>query len=140
MPDDILIPDPIGAGHPRWRVIIYAIVVGAVGVLLAVGTLTGAQHDSILAAANAALNLGVAGLLIFATRRITADSWSTLRAALYATVAGVSSVLGAWGLIDPVAAAGVLQVTDQILSAVQITVLTIAAVKVPAEPAADVEG
>ena len=117
----------------RTRLVIYATVAGALGVLVALGVITADQSDAVLGAAKAALDLVAAAALVIAARRITPDSWSSLRLALYVLTAACLTAAGAWGVIAPEATTAILGATDQVLSALGVLLLGVAAQKVPPE-------
>lgn len=115
----------------RARLVIYATVAGALGVLVALGIVTTDQSDSALAVTSAGLDLAAAAALALAARRITPDSWSGLRLALYVLVSAVLTAAGAWGLLAPEASSAILGAADEVLSAMGVVLLGVAAQKVP---------
>lgn len=115
----------------RARLVIYAAVAGALGVLVALGIVTTDQSDAALAVTSAALDLAAAAALALAARRITPDSWSGLRLALYVLVSAVLTAAGAWGLLAPEASSAILGAADEVLSAMGVVLLGVAAGKVP---------
>ena len=117
--------------NTRTRLVIYAAVAGALGVLVALGVVTTDQSDAALAVTSAALDLAAAAALALAARRITPDSWSGLRLALYVLVSAVLTAAGAWGLLAPEASSVILGAADEVLSALGVVLLGVAAGKVP---------
>lgn len=119
--------------NERLRLTLYAIAAGALGILAILGTITGAQHDLMLDAVTALINVASAVLLVVAARNVTADSWSTIRRSLYVAAGALFAALGAFGLIAPEAAATSLDVLTEVLNVVGVLLLGTAAAKVPAE-------
>ena len=115
----------------RTRAVLYAAVAGALGVLVALGVITADQSDAVLAAARAALDLAAAAALALAARRVTVDSWSGLRLALYVLTSAVLTAAGAWGVIAPETSSVILGATDEVLSALGVVLLGVAVRKVP---------
>lgn len=117
--------------NTRTRLVIYAAVAGALGVLVALGIVTTDQSDSALAVTSAGLDLAAAAALALAARRITPDSWSGLRLALYVLTSAVLTAAGAWGVIAPETSSAILGAADEVLSALGVVLLGVAAQKVP---------
>ncbi len=116
----------------RTRITAYALIAGALGVLLTLGVISGSQHDSLLGLADAAVNLVAAIWLIVAARHITPDSWSTARHAIYLVVAAILATLAVLGFWDAGQSPLWLSVTDQVLSLASIALFGTAIAKVPA--------
>lgn len=114
---------------PKLRAIIYALVIGALAVLVAFGLITGAQEQAAIAVLGAVLNLAAAVAAMIATRHVTEDSWSVFRSAVFATTSALLALAGVSGLILPDTL--VMERTTAILNAVGLVVLAIAAGKVP---------
>ena len=138
---------------PKLRAILYAIIVGALAVLVAFGVINGAQQDALLTVTGALLNLVAA---VAAYKHVTEDSWSSIRSAVFATTSAALAAAGVFGLILPQAL--VMERTTAVLNLIGLIVLALAAGKVPnpdtptatpeptptpdtdAEPAANSEG
>ena len=116
---------------PRIRAALYAAIAGAIGVLLALGIISGEQEQVLLQFGDSVLNLVAAGALAYATGRVTEDSWATLRRTLYAAAAALMAGLGVFGLIEPDATIVWLQALDGVLSVVGMLLLGVATAKTP---------
>lgn len=141
---------------PKLRAILYAIIVGALAVLVAFGVINGAQQDALLTVTGALLNLVAAVAAVIAYKHVTEDSWASIRSAVFATTSAALAAAGVFGLILPQAL--VMERTTAVLNLIGLIVLALAAGKVPnpdtpaatpeptptpdtdAEPAANSEG
>ena len=113
----------------KLRAILYAIIVGALGVLVAFGVINGAQQDALLTATGALLNLVAAVAAVIAYKHVTEDSWSSIRAAVFATTSAALAAAGVFGLILPRAL--VMERTTAVLNLIGLIVRALAAGKVP---------
>ena len=113
----------------KLRAILYAIIVGALGVLVAFGVINGAQQDALLTATGALLNLVAAVAAVIAYKHVTEASWSSIRSAVFATASAALAAAGVFGLILPQAL--VMERTTAVLNLIGLIVLALAAGKVP---------
>ena len=120
----------------RTRTIIYAVLVGALGVASALGVITEGQSTALAEAGGAVLSLVAAVALVIATRHVTADTWGAVRAAAYTMVAAALAAATLFGLVDDTAPW--LAGTDTALDLIGMVLLSVATAKVPAVEAAEV--
>ena len=69
--------------------------------------------------------------LIVATRKLSEDSWSNLRGALYVTTSALLTAGGLFGLIPLDWSPLILDAVDSVLSVLGVAMLSTAAIKVP---------
>lgn len=118
------------------RTILYAVATGALLILTILGVITEAESNLIMEAVTAVVALAGAVLLIVASRHVDADSWSSLRQAIYVAVAACLAALAAFGIFAPDT---LLPVLDVVLQTAGTVVLALAGVMVspPAERSLD---
>ena len=109
------------------RTILYAAATGALLILTILGVITEAESNLIMEAVTAVVALAGAVLLIVASRHVDADSWSSLRQAIYVAVAACLAALAAFGIFAPDT---LLPVLDVVLQTAGTVVLALAGVMV----------
>lgn len=119
----------------RVRTVIYAVLVGALGVASALGLITEGQSTALAEAGGALLSLVAAVALVIATRHVTADTWGAVRAAAYTMVAAALAAATMFGLLGD--ATPWLSVTDTALDLIGMVLLSVATAKVPAVEGAE---
>ncbi len=117
--------------NPKIRAAIYAAIVGAIGVLMALGLISSDQEAVLLGFADSALDLVAAAALILAARKVTPDTWSDLRLGAYSTAAAAFILLGTFGLIAPDATDPWLNAVDSVLNLIGMGLLGVATAKTP---------
>ena len=80
---------------PKLRLALYTAAAGALAVLVVLGLVSQGQSDALLLVAESILQLVAAVALIVATRKLSEDSWSNLRGALYVTTSALLTAGGA---------------------------------------------
>ena len=116
---------------PKLRLALYTAAAGALAVLVVLGLVSQGQSDALLLVAESILQLVAAVALIVATRKLSEDSWSNLRGALYVTTSALLTAGGLFGLIPLDWSPLILDAVDSVLSVLGVAMLSTAAIKVP---------